>query len=141
MATNHTTNYNLNLWQPTDSFLREEFNENFGKLDAALASLSTAVSSSCVAGSYTPTPQQTQFIELGFRPKLVILGINTYPITPAFGFIADGITIYVSNNRGTSTTTINSMDANLTDTGFRMGYSESSFNGNANATVYYVAFR
>ena len=37
MATNHTTNYNLNLWEPTDSFVREEFNENTTKLDAALA--------------------------------------------------------------------------------------------------------
>ena len=37
MATNHTENYNLNLWEPTDKFVREEFNENTNKLDAALA--------------------------------------------------------------------------------------------------------
>ena len=36
MATNHTTNYQLNLWEPGDSFLREEFNQNSRKLDAAL---------------------------------------------------------------------------------------------------------
>lgn len=37
MATNHTTNHALNLWEPTDAFLREEFNENFDKIDAAIA--------------------------------------------------------------------------------------------------------
>ena len=41
MATNHTTNYQLNLWEPGDSFLREEFNQNNQKLDAALGELST----------------------------------------------------------------------------------------------------
>ena len=39
MATNHTTNYQLNLWEPGDSFLREEFNQNSQKLDAALGEL------------------------------------------------------------------------------------------------------
>ena len=36
MATNHTTNYALNLWEPTDAFVREEFNENSEKIDAAI---------------------------------------------------------------------------------------------------------
>ena len=35
MATNHTENYNLNLWEPTDKFVREEFNENTSKIDEA----------------------------------------------------------------------------------------------------------
>ena len=39
MATNHTTNYQLNLWEPEDSFLREEFNENSQKIDGALKSI------------------------------------------------------------------------------------------------------
>ena len=39
MATNHTTNYQLNLWEPGDSFLREEFNQNNRKLDVALGEL------------------------------------------------------------------------------------------------------
>lgn len=36
MATNHTENYNLNLWEPTDKFIREEFNQNTTRLEAAL---------------------------------------------------------------------------------------------------------
>lgn len=43
MATNHTENYNLNLWEPTDSFVREEFNENTNKIDAALKDLSAGL--------------------------------------------------------------------------------------------------
>ena len=43
MATNHTENYNLNLWEPTDKFVREEFNENTNKIDAALGALSATM--------------------------------------------------------------------------------------------------
>ena len=41
MATNHTTNYNLNLWEANDKFVREEFNENTSKLDAAIKAVDT----------------------------------------------------------------------------------------------------
>ena len=36
MASNYTTNYELPLWEPQDSFLRTEFNEAYQKIDAAL---------------------------------------------------------------------------------------------------------
>ena len=39
MATNHTTNYQLNQWEATDQVLRTDFNEDNAKLDAALAGL------------------------------------------------------------------------------------------------------
>ena len=37
MASNYTTNYELPLWEPQDSFLRTEFNEAHQKIDDALA--------------------------------------------------------------------------------------------------------
>ena len=37
MATNQTTNYQLNQWEPTDPVLRTDFNADNAKLDAALA--------------------------------------------------------------------------------------------------------
>lgn len=43
MAANHTQNYQLNLWESTDTFLRTEFNENSQKLDAALGNLTRTV--------------------------------------------------------------------------------------------------
>lgn len=41
MATNHTTNYHLNQWEPTDQVLRTDFNEDNAKLEAALTALNT----------------------------------------------------------------------------------------------------
>ena len=45
MATNHTQNYALNLWEPADKFVREEFNENNEKLEAALVNHDAALAS------------------------------------------------------------------------------------------------
>ena len=39
MATNQTTNYQLNQWEPTDQVLRTDFNADNAKIDAALAGL------------------------------------------------------------------------------------------------------
>ena len=39
MATNQTTNYQLNQWEPTDPVLRTDFNADNAKLDAALKTL------------------------------------------------------------------------------------------------------
>ncbi len=68
MATNHTQNYQLNLWEPQDDFLRAEFNENTEKLDAALkaeadaraagdAALQTAVAAKADASTVTALTQ------------------------------------------------------------------------------------
>ena len=43
MATNQTTNYQLNQWEPTDAVQRVEFNQDNAKIDAALKSLSDQV--------------------------------------------------------------------------------------------------
>ena len=43
MATNHTTNYQLNQWEATDQVLRTDFNQDNAKLDAALAAHDTAL--------------------------------------------------------------------------------------------------
>ena len=39
MASNQTTNYQLNQWEPTDQVLRTDFNADNAKVDAALADL------------------------------------------------------------------------------------------------------
>ena len=36
MSTNKTPNLNLHSWEPTDAFSREEFNDNFDKIDTAV---------------------------------------------------------------------------------------------------------
>ena len=39
MATNHTTNYQLNQWEAADQVLRTDFNDDNAKIDAALTGL------------------------------------------------------------------------------------------------------
>ena len=43
MATNYTTNYQLNQWEPADAVQRVEFNQDNAKVDAALKALSDQV--------------------------------------------------------------------------------------------------
>lgn len=43
MATNHTSNYQLCQWEPTDQVLRTDFNEDNAKVDSALKGLSTSI--------------------------------------------------------------------------------------------------
>ena len=102
MATNHTTNYNLNLWEASDKFVREEFNENSTKIDAAIKavdakadtkadaaaltaettartsainSLTQAVNqrAQVAAGYYTGNGAASRSIYTGFTPKAVLV--------------------------------------------------------------------
>ena len=43
MASNYTTNYQLNQWEPTDQVQRVEFNQDNAKVDAALSALTPRV--------------------------------------------------------------------------------------------------
>ena len=39
MATNYTTNYQLNQWEPTDPVIRTDFNADNAKIEAALLAI------------------------------------------------------------------------------------------------------
>lgn len=43
MATNHTTNFHLNQWEPADQVLRTDFNEDNAKLETALTAHNTTI--------------------------------------------------------------------------------------------------
>lgn len=75
MSTNKTEHYGLHAWEPGDDFVRAEFNENFAKLDAALASLAQGLGDKLelVTGSYTGDGKSYHSIPLGFRPRLVMI--------------------------------------------------------------------
>ena len=85
MATNHTTNYNLSQWLPTDSVIRADFNSDNAKLDAALAGLAASKADQSgvdalaltvprfAAGYYSGDDVNLRVIELGFTPKAVLL--------------------------------------------------------------------
>ena len=91
MSTNHTPNFNLCQWEPSDPVLRTDFNEDNAKLDsllqghrsliqqnkAALTTLqNTAYTTSfqaVVFGSYVGDGTQYRTISLGFRPRAVLV--------------------------------------------------------------------
>ena len=103
MATNQTTTYQLNQWEPTDQVLRTDFNADNAKLDAALANkaetetvsaLQTTVAAKAeqtalsalaarvtalearpyiVTGTYTGDGTASRFISLGFTPKALLV--------------------------------------------------------------------
>ena len=82
MATNHTTNYALNLWEANDKFVREEFNENTSKIDTALKTHDSAVAAiqttlsgmvKLAVGHYTGDGAATRTISVGFTPKAVLV--------------------------------------------------------------------
>ena len=70
-----TEHYQLNQWEPSDPFLRTDFNEDNAKLDAVLAAHDTALAAKCevVLGSYTGDGASSRTITLGFQPKAVYL--------------------------------------------------------------------
>ena len=77
MSTNTSQNLGLHLWEPTDQVLRTEFNENWQKLDTAVNTAQQTAETQCKAGTYTgdgkTMAEGGQLIEIGFRPKFVII--------------------------------------------------------------------
>ena len=104
MASNYTEHYDLCQWEATDAVQRVEFNADNAKIDAALATLSEAVNGKAEAsaladkadvaaleevealalgraeirlGTYVGNGEASQLIQLGFKPKAVlVLGSN-----------------------------------------------------------------
>ena len=83
MASNQTSNYGLSQWEATDKVLREEFNQDNAKIDAALAQEKAAREEAVAAvaatvlkvatGTYTGDGAASRTITLSFTPKAVLL--------------------------------------------------------------------
>lgn len=69
---NYTQHYQLHQWEPTDDFLRTDFNTDLEKIDDALGE-----KSGIVTGSYTGNDAESQSISLGFHPQAVLVLENT----------------------------------------------------------------
>lgn len=77
MASGQTENYGLNQWAAEDAVLREEFNRDNVKMDAELAQKVNLLFGTYTGNAADSKTSYTQQIELGFRPKAVIvLGID-----------------------------------------------------------------
>ena len=114
----YTPHYGLHQWEPEDSFLREDFNQDLARIDTALEEKAEVVIGSYTGNGYIKT------IELGFRPKFVCI-----PSRNVYGtMLADG---------GTNA------QLAITDTGFTVTYQSTSgiHSNEANAVYYYLALR
>ena len=128
MAT-YTSNYQLHQWEPTDDFLRTDFNADFAKIDAAIKGVETDIKQKLaekiemIIGSYSGNGAQ-QSITLGFRPKAVI--IPTGQVYSAIAVDFKGLQML-----------------NIIDNGFQVEYFEGhAFTVNAEGYSYnYLAFR
>ena len=77
----YTSHYGLHQWEPEDSFLREDFNQDLARIDTALAEKADAalLEGKCgiVTGTYTGDDTLEREIQLGFRPRAVLLQEQT----------------------------------------------------------------
>lgn len=87
MASNYTNDFQLCQWEADDKVLRDDFNADNAKIEAALKQISqelvsmreqldkvyTADKPQVVAGMYIGDDRATRTIELGFRPRAVFL--------------------------------------------------------------------
>ncbi len=143
MSTRKTQNYQLHQWEATDDFLRTEFNENFGKLDEAVAAevaaradavsgLNTALGKKpeVVTGSYTGDGTKGRTISLGFQPKAVF-------VIPSTGRLA-GTYLYAGGLAlPGQPVAVNSYEmAAITTTGFRVSH---TYLNHANYGEYFTA--
>ena len=92
MSTNYTEHYNLCQWEPADKVLREDFNADNAKLDAALAAQQTAIDAAqasadgafrpdyhpIAVGGYYGNGAANRDINLGFRPRAVLVLPNDF---------------------------------------------------------------
>ena len=131
-----TEHLGLHQWEAGDDFLRTDFNEDFAKIDAEAKLVRALAEQTSTGGSYTIQTAKTQNIELGFRPKLVLLFC---PDKREVGFITEDVfftiqysvnTLSMGNNTGSS----------ITDNGFCMREGRT-MNNYANMVVHYIAFR
>ena len=132
MASNFTKNYKLNQWEPEDKVVRTDFNTDNAKIDAALSkkadktaldALAQTVTAAqaaldtrarCAAGSYTGNGAGSLTLNVGFRPKaLLIRGLSgDYE---RLDMLNGGV---VSNSKMTDTNSKDGfLSAAITDTG------------------------
>ena len=150
MASNYTTNYELPLWEPQDSFLRTEFNDANQKIDTAL----TASNAERIhVGSYTGDGMASRKIDIGFTPKAVLVmphGSELISNLTSGTYIRGGLAVTGSGLSTSTDSGVTSWVSGYTvimveEGGFRVGEGSEKFTkpaaNSANRLFHYAAFR
>ena len=125
MAT-YTSNYQLHQWVPGDNFLRTDFNTDFQKIDAAIKGVETEALAEAgkkcelTIGQFTGNGEQYYNMNLGFKPRFLMIWATSYA--------------------GTCSEVMGDPYLDLTDTGFRMEYSERDYANHTGRIYDYHAF-
>ncbi len=137
MSSQKTEHYQLHAWEPSDPFLRGEFNANFSALDAALHDGLAAVvalaesRADVVFGSYTGDLTNGRLIDLGFRPKAVILPNRSF----AFPWYSD-------RDGGVFFENTSVTNFSMADNGFLVSHNqEHGMSTNSSGAHYFIAYR
>ena len=128
MSTNKTENYQLHRWEPEDDFLRQEFNENFAAIDAALHGKAEVV-----FGTYTGNRSSRRTIQLEFTPTvLLLIAAGGVPSSYSGGLTALG---HPLKNQDTAF-------LEIVENGFQVAYGENTaYTNSLNSVYHYLAFR
>lgn len=161
MASNYTEHYGLCQWEATDQVLREEFNEDNAKVDAALSTLDEKKAEQStmqqlsqrlelleqipqlVIGSYTGNDAESRLISLGFEPKAIMVFVsNGYPADPYVDYYYGGLAlpgkpVVIRGEYGPKTV------LSLEGKGFRIYYDHSDgvFSNENGTEFYYLAWK
>ena len=133
---NYTEHYHLHQWEPEDSFLRTDFNEDLATLDAALKQLDTDLGALVVFGSYTGDDAEARDISLGFAPAAVYVctSSGTAGTVEAYQYSYGGLAFSgrpVTNSGGNVLA--------LTASGFHLSTPSTNARANRSGQVYYYA--
>lgn len=115
-STNHTPNLNLNQWEPNDPVIRQDFNADNAKIDAAVAA-----KAELVFGTYVGDGTSNRTIQLGFTPRAVFL-ITEMGTTKTDSGCYGGLFFPDHPLRWTTYSGI----GEIVDDGFKVGYGSGS---------------
>ena len=133
-----TGNYSLNQWEGQDRILREDFNADNAKIEAALDAVQALSNGAAkvVFGTYQGNEAATRNITLGFTPRAVIL-------TTAYGQFRDSTGGSYGGIAGTNAPckSASGTSIQIITNGFRvyMNYDTKAFTNMGESTYYYVA--
>lgn len=103
MSSNHTENFGLSQWLPTDGFMREDFNADNAAVDEALSTCLRAMTGS-YAGTGVYGTANPNTLTFGHTPKVVVIQCMGAAYTGACVFIwgAENPLMITTNNNGTT---------------------------------------
>ena len=140
-----TENYLLNQWEGSDTFQREDFNNDNLAIENALTAL--AANKPYVIGSYKGNGTTTGVtVDIGFKPQAILIGCNAQT-AGQFMFLIRGITMTCKNN---STASGYAVKVTWSDNGISWA-PDSTFGANIssaseimnsnNVSYFYIAFK